>query len=166
MTEVDVLKLITILEGAYGKAMGEKTLDVYSVMLADLPYDAAQMAVVRLIATSKFLPTIAEIRRAAAETQCNIPSAEVAWIEVRQAARDYSPYTKNQHEWSHPLVRKAAEVLGGVGEIGYSDNIQYLGHQFRQVYERLRESEMVRLQTDGVRLLGHQPQALPGQGVA
>lgn len=148
-----MLKLITILEGAYGKDFSDKSIDVYSVMLADLPYQEVQRAIVQLIATSKWLPSIAEIRLAAVEAGQQAPSAEEAWIEVREAARQFSPYTEFRWQWSHPLVRKAAEVLGGVEGIGYSDNIQYLGNQFRQVYERLRESEIMRQQTAGIPLL-------------
>lgn len=41
-----------------------------------------------------------------------------------------------------PLTRKAVQVLGGIEAIAYSGQPEFMGREFRRVYERLRESEI------------------------
>lgn len=65
MLESEVAKLVAALVAAYPNArVTERTCQVYEAMLTDLDFGAAQMASARLIATTRFLPTIAEIRAA------------------------------------------------------------------------------------------------------
>lgn len=57
-----------MLLGAYPNAKATaSTSQVYEAMLADLDVAEARAAVQRLIATSRFMPTVAEIREATAE---------------------------------------------------------------------------------------------------
>jgi len=75
MTEVEAAKLIKVLQEAYPRSeFSEGRIEIYTMMLADLPYQAAQKAVLKLIATSPFLPTIAEIRKTAAEYMYEPPA--------------------------------------------------------------------------------------------
>jgi hypothetical protein len=69
VTKSEAAKLVAVLIAAYqGQSASSKittaTSEVYERMLGDLDYPAANAAVERLLATSKFLPTIAEVRDA------------------------------------------------------------------------------------------------------
>jgi len=87
--------LVAVLIAAYqGTKASERitpaTSKVYERMLADLDYTAADAAMERLIATSMFLPTVAEIR----EATLAIRTGEVrpggdAWGEVTRAIKRY-----------------------------------------------------------------------------
>lgn len=65
MTEREVAKLVAILIAAFpASKITVESSAIYERMLADLDYPAANAAVERLLATSKWLPTVAEIREA------------------------------------------------------------------------------------------------------
>lgn len=65
MKKSEAAELVMMLMGAFSNAKtNESTSQVYEMMLADLDVTQARQAVTRLIATSKFLPSIAEIREA------------------------------------------------------------------------------------------------------
>jgi hypothetical protein len=66
-----------MLKGAFPAAKTtESTSQVYETMLADLDWVVAQRAVTQLIATSRFLPSIAEIREVCATmTRARIAAA-------------------------------------------------------------------------------------------
>lgn len=57
-----VSEILTPLHYAYNKGFDSKQMKVYVMMLSDIPEPLLQQAVHELICTSKFLPSIAEIR--------------------------------------------------------------------------------------------------------
>lgn len=143
MTREQALKLIKILTAAFPQRnIEEDTIRVYTISLLDLDYHAAEKAVMDEIATCTFFPSIAEIRRAVAEAELKMPSAEEAWIEAREAARRYSPYDKSPVEFSCPAVRKAAEAIGW-HTLLYDENRVAVAAQFRKTYEAIREREIL-----------------------
>lgn len=70
MKAIEAAKLVAMLAAAYRDTkITTETSRVYETCLADLDFPAAQAAVLRLINTSKWLPTVAEIRAAAVDIQ-------------------------------------------------------------------------------------------------
>lgn len=68
MTQFQTAKLVAVLLAAYPQALwGDGTPLLYERMLADLDAAVAKAAVEQLIATSRYLPTVAEIRAACVE---------------------------------------------------------------------------------------------------
>ena len=150
MTEVEAAKLIKVLQEAYPRSeFSEGRIEIYTMMLADLPYPAAQKAVLKLIATSPFLPTIAEIRKTAAELVDPLPSVDEAYEAARRAAQQHSPYSGRNPALDklHPLVRQALQTVG-IETMAYTDQPMIAAAQFRQVYERLKDRELSRRQTE------------------
>lgn len=143
MTQVETAMVIKILEGAYHKVFDEDQVKAYTVMLEDIPFELAKQAVAKLIKTSKWLPTIAEIREAALELVDPLPPVDLAYEEARQAARSFTPYAPGSYEFSHPLIRKAVDIIG-LETLAYSEQPSIVAAQFRSVYERLREAESAR----------------------
>lgn len=142
--------LLKIIEGAWDKPFGDDAAAVWSRALADLPFEATQQAILMLVRTHKFRPSIAEIRQAVLELVDPLPTAEEAWEEARQAARTFSPYHGGiLHEWSHPLIERAARVVG-IETMAYSEEPTVIAAQFRRVYESLREREQIRRQQESV----------------
>ena len=75
MNELEAQKLVTVIAAAWPGQVSRLTptqqadqQQIYRRMLADLDYPVVNAAVERLIATSKFFPTIAEIREACVYT--------------------------------------------------------------------------------------------------
>lgn len=89
MTRGEASKLVTLLAAAFPRAgVTTATSEVYEAMLADLPYPEASEAVARLLRTSRFLPTIAEIREAAVELKRGaLRSGAEAWGDVLKQIR-------------------------------------------------------------------------------
>lgn len=66
MTQAEAAKLVAVLLATFPQSRASTaTSQVYERMLADLEYPAANAAVERLLATARFMPTIAEIRETA-----------------------------------------------------------------------------------------------------
>ena len=149
MTGIEVAKLMKIIQSAYRNVKFEAaTIDVYSLMLADLPFDLAKKAVCKAIAGCTFPPTVAEIRRAAVEIGCPQPHTEEAVAEARAALRAYSPYYHSSRPWSNRAVGLAVHAMGGLATMGQAPDADRMWHNFRKVYENIREGEYKRLQTE------------------
>ena len=73
------------------------TAILWEKSLSDIPYDIAEKALIKVLATSKFFPTIAEIREAAADiTQPRTMDAIEAWGLVIKAIRRYGSYRESE----------------------------------------------------------------------
>lgn len=84
MKRSESAELVMLILGAYPNAKTTSgTSGVYESLLADLDAKAARQAVQQLIATSRFMPTIAEIREATAA----LVQARVAAAARERAAR-------------------------------------------------------------------------------
>jgi hypothetical protein len=86
VTGSEARRIVALLAGGWpGRPLPESAEEVYALALGDLDYEAAKAAVMRLIQTSRFLPTVAEIREAAVRDRVSLPGPEEAWGIVRQA---------------------------------------------------------------------------------
>ena len=124
------------------------TAELWYKMLADIPYEIAEKALIKVLATAKFFPTVAEIRAAATEL-CSprlLTSGE-AWEQVMRAIRRYGFYAQQQTmEMLEPLVKRAVECVG-LREICLSEEPDIVRAHFMRVYDQLanREREQVLL---------------------
>lgn len=83
MTKAEVAEVVLLLMQAYPNArLNDGTSQVYEQMLVDLDARAVREAVVGLVKTSKFVPTIAEIRDA---TETVLNRAQAAAARARAA---------------------------------------------------------------------------------
>ena len=148
MTEIEAAKLIKVLQEAYPRAeFTEGRIEVYTLMLSDLPYEAAQKAVLKLIATSQWLPTIAEIRRTAAEYMHDpIPDVDEAYQEAREYAKHrYNPNVGPMsveelvREGLRPLTARAMASVG-VDVMAMTTEPSVVAAHFKAAYQRLVES--------------------------
>jgi len=149
MTELEALKIVKILQSAYPRQeFPEDTVRVYAMSLADLPVALGQRAVMELIRSSKWVPTIAEIRQRAAEIGCPMPAADEAWAEAQKAARNFSPGVPMDLQWSSDLVAEAVAMTGGMWGIAMSPRPDAVQRQFVEVYNSLRDRHIKRLQVE------------------
>lgn len=91
MTEIQAKKLVAVLVAAFPNSkLTDDTVGIYVRMLADLDYPAANAAVEKLLATSKWPPTVAEIREAAVSLHVGeVKSGGEAWGAVLRAIGRY-----------------------------------------------------------------------------
>jgi hypothetical protein len=101
-----------MLVAAYPAAqVSEQTVEVYVTMLHDLDRSPVEQAIVRLIATSKFLPTVAEIRAMAVSVERGAERRGVeAWGDVLSEIRRVGVYGKPR--FGDPLTAECVRMLG------------------------------------------------------
>lgn len=112
MTRAEAAKLVAILMAAFPHgAITEKTSEVYETLLADLDFETAKKACARLIATSRFLPSIAEIRAAATELEHGPRRlGSEAWGDVVEAIHRVGSYRIPRFD--DPCVAEVVKRLG------------------------------------------------------
>lgn len=163
MTEVEAAKLVAILSASFPDAKwGEAVCRAYESAIADLDVHVAGAAVRRIVATSKFRPSIAEIRAAAADTALGERRTGAdAWGDVVKAIRMVGSYRAPTFE--DPLTAKAVEALGWrnlcLGDAGEASDRA----RFCEVYDALSAAERRSLVSEPGRI-NDAAKALPGAG--
>lgn len=101
MKESEATVLVATLAAAFPRQqLAEPTIKVYAHDLVDLDAAAANAAIETLRRTSRFFPTISEIREATAALQLGAPEPMRAW----EQACGRGP--------RHPLVQRARRIVG------------------------------------------------------
>lgn len=86
MTKSEVQKLVAMMAGVWDRPpVQPEKVEAYCFALADLDRELSREAVRSLMQTSRFFPTIAEIRERAVKNRVNLPTPEEAWGIVRRA---------------------------------------------------------------------------------
>lgn len=110
MTIDEFTHVFGFLIGAYPKEVRQETFEAYRLTLADIDGAVVRKAVLRIIATSVFMPTVAEIRTACAEDALGLPDAESILDEIRKAIRDVGSY-RNPSGLS-PIAAAVVDTVG------------------------------------------------------
>ena len=121
MTRTDFASVMAYLCSATGLEMPREQAEVYYDLLQDLPLDVLQLAVKRVILEHPWrtIPSVAEIRQAAADTmqsQISQLSAEEAWGLAWKAAAKTDPEQDGSLQRATkglpPLVVEAMRAFG------------------------------------------------------
>lgn len=136
----DILAMLLI---AYPNApVTPGTFPLYERMLSDLPVEALETAVLQWIATSKFFPTVAELRECAFRLAADCyqhPSPAEAYGLVVAEIRRIGIY--GQPKFQSDLVAKTVKYMGW-REICSSEEPQIVRAQFLKMYEQLQQREI------------------------
>lgn len=151
MTPQETKKLFMILMVSYPKfyPAEEKeklrlTIELWTEMLADVPFEVAQIATKKLILESAFPPTISDVRKQIADITAD-PNDKIdsstAWGEVMKAIRIYGyPRPKEALESMSPRTRKTVESMGWQ-EICQADKAGVVRGQFLKMYDTYTQRE-------------------------
>lgn len=119
----------------------DETTTLYTRMLSDIDPTVLETAVLQHIATSRFFPTVAELREAAmkiASPACQHPTSAEAWGEVKGQMRKVGWCG---HPWfSDPLIYKIVAIFGWQ-ELCGSENDEADRAHFMQMYQTSLERE-------------------------
>jgi hypothetical protein len=135
MTQGETLAIVSQLVGAYSRDLTEATLEIYCQDLCDLAPDTLMRAVVQLRRTSKWLPTIAEIRAAVVDQATDFPSPAVAWDTVVARMRKLGTYRPPGRGSGDPVFR--ALELCGDWESCCQEDATWLRKRYVEIYEQL-----------------------------
>lgn len=149
------MALIKACYPSFSKPQGE----AYANLTADIPEGVLAQAVKNVIKTSRFQPTVAEIREEAsrilkAATGTRAPMAEEEWEKVLRAVGSIGPYRipvmkdKEPLEpneapvWSSHLTENAVKKIGWITLCGTETvSMGYLRGQFIKTWEKLAAQE-------------------------
>jgi hypothetical protein len=100
-----------IAAGWPGAKLSAASVALYEEFLADLRFDDARTAIGRLLCTSRFPPSIAEVREAVAEIAIGVRRSGLsAWGDVVMAIRRIGSY--GEPSFDDPVVARVVRVLG------------------------------------------------------
>lgn len=140
MSPLEIKKLVAVLVAAYpASKVTPESVGIYERMLADLDYPAANAAVEQLLATSKWLPTVAEIReRVASLAIGGVRAGGEGWGDVLKAIGRYG---RNRvpgvdFEFADPVVLACVRAFGW-RELCDSENPQADRARFVELYDKL-----------------------------
>lgn len=136
MTKGEAMKLMAILRAAWPRQeVGMDTAEVYAGMLSDIPFDEGKAAVTKLVQTTKFFPTVAEILEQVAESRCELDSPEMAWGEVQKAIAKVGSY--HQPLFENPEIQRAVNAIGWK-QICLDENLAATRARFIDAYRAAR----------------------------
>ena len=116
-----------------------QTVAMYVRLLQDIPPDELQTVVDQAVATSRFLPTIAELRDMRHSlARLGAPTWADAWDAVQREIRRVGSY--GLPRFDDPLTERAVKAMGWKA-ICASDNPATDRAQFRDMYNALAERE-------------------------
>lgn len=152
MTSAESAEAITLILSAYPTQRQRMSQDdvrgmyaAYAAGLSDLPFDAARAGITKLVKTSKWMPTIAEIR-AATVTARDGRAREGAegWQDILQAVGRYGGNRTPgvDFEFSDPITARVVRAFGW-REICQSENQIADRARVIELYEQLAEHDAI-----------------------
>lgn len=112
------------------------TAKLWATMLADIPYETAKQALIKVLATARYFPTMADIREALVDlTQGKDMTADEAWGCVVQAIRRYGYYQPEKGMATLPREVRAVVEHFGWRELCASEEPDVIRGQFRMAWE-------------------------------
>lgn len=146
MKKSEAAELVMMLIAAFPAAKTNGTTSaVYEQMLADLDAGCARKAVTRLIGTSKWLPTVSEIRGATADLQLGPRGTgeqayQTALQAVRSVGRSYGG--ESAPAFKDPLINRAVGIFGSWNDFCSSPTDDPGGRaRFIELYDQLAQAE-------------------------
>ena len=139
--EVKMLALVVLASSSYPSMQSkdpQPIVSAWSLMLADIPLEILQAAVLKVCRESEFFPSVAQIVAAAEELDPRnekIPTAAEAWEEVEQQICSVGIY--KSPVFSSELVRRAARAIGWL-QLCSSENPAADRAHFLRLYESMR----------------------------
>lgn len=140
-TKQEVAALITLMEELYThrEKLSDGAVMLYQQALSDIPFDVLETAVKDHVTTSKWFPSIAELReKAMSYSVPQIPTAMEGWGEVQKEIRRTGYLGKPT--FSNPVTARVVDALGWKYLCLSEDSMADRAH-FLKAYEQVAARE-------------------------
>ena len=122
MTKEEFLIISRAIRAVYPNMLADDgAKDVWFSMLSDLPYTQVSVALQTHMMTSKYPPTIADLRVNHAEQQQGLTDLE-AWAMVRKAIKNGTYGAEEEYEKLPEMVQKAVGAASNIRQWAQSDS--------------------------------------------
>ena len=142
----EIIKILCGFRQAFPNIKADSdTMLIYSYALMDMEVGLIYAAMMKILHTSTFFPSVAEIRSTAEKllnfnSKNTLPTAGEAWEEVQKQVRKVGPYSSQPWEFSCPEVEKAARQFGLMELCRLQENeVNTARAQFMRIYDRQQE---------------------------
>lgn len=166
MTKKEFALLVSAIKTFYPREQllpNTQSMELWFNMLGDIPYNVAEAALQKWVATNKFSPTIADIREIASSIQHgDLPEWGDAWQNVREAVQRYGWYRQEEAMASlDDLTRECVKRIG-FERLCHSEEPEMERANFRMVFETLakRRKTQEQLPTGLATLIGQIKESL------
>lgn len=157
MNEKEALSLVGIALANF-PALQEKdmrpTAALWAKMLADVPYEVGEKALIYVLTTAKYFPTVAEIREAVVKVSApEMPTPLEAWAIARKIAEKYSPAYMREGDYEKAMRELPAPIRKVVQSIGWREfcfGDEFIQNRFFKAYEIEVKREQERRQLGGL----------------
>ena len=148
MTREEFLAGLKVLTMAYSKDMTqEQTAMWYSFFSFD-DFQTFRTAIKKLCVTSRFFPSIADIKATMAETDLKKISADEAWNDVQIAIQRYGYYRpKEAMESLTDTTQAAIRSLGGFQRVCVRENDDWFRKDFCKIYDDIKGRDVTKYAT-------------------
>lgn len=150
MTRKETAGILGMVKVAYPRTYSEmgsadlsNTVDLWAAMFIDEDFETVKTALYKHVATSKFPPTIAELRTAFSEvTQRSLPTAGEAWSEVLSAIHNYG-YCRAEEALNSmsEITQRAVKSMGWSNLCASEEQMPDRAH-FIKIYESLEKRDV------------------------
>lgn len=148
MTREEFLKGILFLTTAYSKELSQEQVGIWYSFFESDNYDTFRKAVKKVCVTSRFFPSIAEIKTSMAETDLKQISSDQAWNDVQKAIAKYGYYRPAEAMESLTTETQAAvRSLGGFQRLCQQENTEWLRKDFCKIYDDMKGRDITKYAT-------------------
>ena len=160
MTKQQFAQITSGIQAFYGTFQLDITqMGLWYEMLEDLDYEICNKAIKKLIQTTKFAPTVADIRQAYTEIKNgDLPSLEQSINDMRLVASKYGRYRYDEGmEWLKTKNPTAYRILKAIGYNSYANNQEaYMQSTIAKLHKEIVENdaEVATLQTKFIAEIG------------
>ena len=150
MTRQEFSKWVMALKTYYPREQllpNEQAMELWYQALKDIPMQVAEATLRKWVATSKWSPTIAEIREMSVDVKRgDAPDWSDGWAQVQLAIRRFGQYNpKEALAMLDPITRETVKRLGFYN-LCVSENPISDRKQFKDTFEIMAKREQMRLQ--------------------
>ena len=148
MKKEEFIQALRVLSLAYDKEFNQQQTEVwYSFFIKD-DYEIFRTAIKNLVATNKYLPSIAEIKQEMANIQTkDIPKAEDEWQEVIRAVHKFGENIPKVREYLKPYTFYIANNIGYINICNSDEERQIWNRkEFIGEYNALKDKEIENIQ--------------------
>lgn len=149
MTKQEFMKIVSAIQNYYPKEHlfpTKESIALWYEELNDLTYEQITTALRRHVATSKWSPTIAELREQCVEIEIPVDDWGVAWEELQRAIRNWG-WSREEEAYASmsDLTRQTVRRLGYQYLCESQDQMADRAN-FRNIYEQLKDANKVNQQ--------------------